>query len=166
MSKVIDDLRIVEDIETSQKSGKKLFDRVGGRETVLKVHTIFYDKLYAHPWLGQFFHGIDRAVIETQQTDFMSGLFGGPKNYSGRMPIDAHEHLMITEELFALRQELLRSSLEQAGVSEDEILDWLKFDAAFKKVLVKKSLDDCRKRFFTDQIVDIPKPHEVLLKKA
>ncbi len=44
MSKVMDDLRIVEDIETSHKSCKKLFDRVGGRETVQKMHKTFYDK--------------------------------------------------------------------------------------------------------------------------
>jgi len=33
---------------------KTLFDRLGGQRTLEKVHTIFYDKLYIHPWLGKF----------------------------------------------------------------------------------------------------------------
>ncbi|TWW08433.1 hypothetical protein E3A20_24390, partial [Planctomyces bekefii] len=116
------------------------------------------DKLYADPWLGQFFRTIDQKHIEAQQTDFMVMLFGGPKNYGGRMPIDAHEHIMITEELFAVRQLMLKDSLIEARVPEKEMADWLRVDGAFKKVLLKASPQDCKKRFKMDEILDFPNP--------
>jgi len=65
---------------------------------------------------------------------------------------------MIGEDLFAARSELLRQSLSEAGIGPAEIEDWLRIDMAFKKVLVKKSSADCKRRFFTDQILDFPNP--------
>ncbi|MBP9708325.1 MAG: group 1 truncated hemoglobin [Oligoflexales bacterium] len=159
MSRMLEDITLATELEESvSQGGKKLFDRIGGRTTIEKVHKIFYDKIYADAWLGQFFAGIDQKHIESQQTDFIALLFGGPKAYSGRMPIDAHEHIMIGEEIFAARSELLRQSLHEAGIGTSEIDDWLRIDMAFKKVLIKNSLADCKKRFFTDVILDFPNP--------
>ena len=31
------------------------FDKLGGRIIIEKVATTFYDKVYDHQWLGQFF---------------------------------------------------------------------------------------------------------------
>jgi truncated hemoglobin YjbI len=156
---MVEDTLLATELEASATlSGKKLIERIGGRATVERVHKIFYDKLYADAWMGQFFAGIDQKHIESQQTDFIVMLFGGPKNYSGRMPIDAHEHIMIGEDLFAARSELLRQSLQEAGVGAAESDDWLRIDMAFKKVLIKKSTSECKKRFFTDQILDFPNP--------
>jgi len=156
---MLEDTSLATTLEASAtQGGTKLFDRVGGRATLEKVHEIFYDKIYADPWLGRFFAGIDRSHIESQQTDFMAMLFGGPKAYSGRMPIDAHEHIMITEELFAFRSALLRQALAEAGVAPAEMTDWLRIDMAFKKVLIKSSTTECKKRFFTDEILDFADP--------
>ena len=85
-------------------------------------------------------------------------LFGGPKVYGGRMPIDAHEHMYITEEIFEVRHELLLQSLKEAGIEEPEIEAWLAFDNAFKKVIVKQSPEQCNKRYTTDEILNFPKP--------
>jgi len=159
MSRMLEDATLANELEASaSQGGRKLIDRIGGRATLDKVHKIFYDKLFADPWLGRFFAGTDQKHIESQQSDFISMLFGGPKSYSGRMPIDAHEHIMISEELFAARSELLRQSLVEAGVGASDSEDWLRIDMAFKKVLIKKSYADCKKRYFTDEILDFPNP--------
>ena len=159
MSKMLEDTFLAIELEASAlRGGKKLFDRVGGRVTLEAVHKRFYDKIYAHNWIGQFFKGIDQKHIESQQTDFIAMLFGGPKAYSGRMPIDAHEHIMIDDELFALRTELLVQSLKESGIGPVETEDWLRIDGAFKKVLIKKSLSECKKRYFSDAILDFSNP--------
>ena len=159
MSKMLEDTYLAAELEASSvRSGQKLFDRIGGRSTLEAVHKRFYDKIYAHVWIGKFFQGIDQKHIESQQTDFIAMLFGGPKAYSGRMPVDAHEHIMIDDEIFALRTSLLLESLTESGVGQVEIEDWLRIDGAFKKVLIKKSLSDCKRRYFSDAILDVPNP--------
>lgn len=137
---------------------KTLFEQLGGRPTLERVHKIFYDKLYANPWLGQYFAGIDQKHIENQQTDFMTPAMGGPEVYSGAFPIPAHKHMHITEDLFTLRNGFLRESLAEAGVPELLAARWLKIDSAFRTGIVKKSIMDCEKRFATDDILSYQDP--------
>lgn len=134
-----------------------LFQKLGEKVTLQKVHKIFYDKIYADPWIGQFFQDIDQTIIENQQTDFMMQAMGGPALYAGAFPIPAHKHMLITEELFDYRQELLKQSLIEANVPEELRLQWLKIDGAFRKGIVKKSIEHCEKRFNTDEILNYPK---------
>ncbi len=137
-----------------------LFDLIGGRPTLEKVHKIFYDKIYAHPWIGRYFEGIQQDVIEVQQSDFMSQIMGGPSNFCGKLPVPAHRHMMISEELFDVRTQLLVDSMTEAQVSPENQMLWLKLDQAFKKGIVKNSLGDCTLRFNTDEIVNFPNPHK------
>jgi len=135
-----------------------LLQEIGGRPVLEKVHKLFYDKLYEHPWLKNFFLHIDQKVIENQQTDFMVSNMGGGKIYSGGMPRNVHRHMYITEELFDLRTEILKESILACGVPGALAERWIRIDVAFKHSLVKKSIDDCEKRFFTDEILSFPKP--------
>jgi len=137
---------------------KDLFEKVGGREGILKIAKKFYDKVYVHPWLKLYFQAIPQEHIENQQTDFMSGSLGGPKVYMGRFPVPAHEHMYITEELFELRNRLLLESLQETRTAPEVIEAWLKIDHAFKKRLIKTSLSECKKRYFTDEILDFKNP--------
>jgi len=140
------------------QEGKSLFEQVGGREGIHRIAKIFYDKAYDHPWLGLFFQNIPQVHIENQQTDFMMGPLGGPKTYMGRLPVPAHEHMFITEELFELRNTLLLESLQEAKAPPEVIEAWMKIDNAFKNRLVKKSRTECKKRYFTDEILDFENP--------
>jgi truncated hemoglobin YjbI len=135
-----------------------LLQEIGGRPVLEKVHKLFYDKLYEHPWLKIFFLHIDQKVIENQQTDFMVSNMGGGKIYSGGLPRTVHRHMYITEELFDLRTEILKESILACGVPGALAERWVRIDGAFKHSLVKKSIDDCEKRFFTDEILSFPKP--------
>jgi len=125
-------------------SAKKLtlFDAIGGLPTLQKVHKIFYDKVYAHPWLGKFFIGHNQEAIENRQTSFMAVKMGGDVTYMGKEPKMAHRAMYITQELFDLRTELLRESLMEVGLSEDLIERWIKIDNAFKNQIVKDSIED------------------------
>ena len=135
-----------------------LFQEIGGRPVLEKVHKVFYDKIYEHPWLKKFFLHIDQKVIENQQTDFMTANMGGGKIYSGGMPKNVHRHMFISEELFDLRTDILRESILECGVPERLADRWERIDKAFKHSLVKSSVDQCEKRFHTDEILCFPKP--------
>ncbi len=146
------------DQASEPRDDRSLYDQLGGHPTLARVHRIFYDAIYAHAWLRQFFDGIDQKVIEDQQTDFMAMAMGGPDRYCGKFPVPAHKHMFITDELFEVRHVLLERSLGDAGVAEPLRSRWLKIDGAFKTRLVKKSVDTCEGRFKTDPVVVVPKP--------
>jgi hemoglobin len=136
----------------------KLLEAVGGKRILEKVHKLFYDKLYEHPWLKHFFKDVPQETIESQQTDFMISNMGGGKVYCGGMPKNVHRHMYITEELFDLRSRILKECILECGVSNDLAERWVRIDYAFKHSLVKKDLGECKKRFFTDEIMSFPKP--------
>lgn len=133
---------------------KTLFDRLGGTATLVKVHKIFYDKVYAHNWLRKFFTDKPQQLLEEQQTTFMQQLMGGPRAYSGKSPKSAHQHMLITEELFEVRAKLLSDSIKQAGIENSLREEWLAADAALKKALVKESISECTKAYPTQPILD------------
>ncbi|WP_455204217.1 group I truncated hemoglobin [Kaarinaea lacus] len=118
-----------------------LFEAVGGLPTLRRVHKIFYDKVYAHPWLGQFFIGHNQEAIENRQTSFMAQKMGGDVNYWGKDPKMAHRAMYITDELFDLRADLLEESLIEVGVPEALRQRWLKIDNAFRRQIVKTSVE-------------------------
>lgn len=141
-------------------STQSLFDAVGGLPTLQKVHTIFYDKVYAGPWIGKFFAGHEQAAIENRQTDFMSEKMGGTAPYPGKPLRQVHENMLISDELVALRTRLLLESLVEAGVSEALAERWMRIDAAFAKQIVKTSVAEFYRdySFAYKQRIIHPKP--------
>ena len=137
---------------------KTILENLGGRPILERVHKVFYDKLYEHPWLKLFFSDIDQKTIEDQQTDFMVSNMGGGKIYSGALPKNAHKHMFIDHEMFDLRQDLLQASLDECKVPSALAERWMRIDGAFRKSIVKEDPSQCEKRFFTDAIKNFPKP--------
>lgn len=142
----------------SQTVKVRLFYALNGYETLRRVHKLFYDKVYAHPWLGQYFKGHEQPFIEEQQTLFMAEKFGGPRNYNGKPPGYAHEHMYITWELFELRQALLKESLVEAEIPAELREQWLKIDSAFRSAVEDKSLDEFHSRYTIKPRIMVDKP--------
>jgi len=142
--------------------GQSLYDAVGGLATLERVHKIFYDKIYDHPWLKQFFEGFDQQVIEDRQTSFMGEKFGGPA-YIGKPLRQVHENMYIPQELADLRHEILGESLQEAGVSEELTNRWLRIDEAFMQQVIKKSISSFYKDYqfkYKERIIH-PNPKEL-----
>ena len=136
---------------------KTLYDRLGGKPTFVKVHKIFYDKVFTHPWLSKFFTDKPQVVLENQQTDFMVQIMGGPKAYAGKSPKLAHQHMVITDELFELRSEILSASIKEAGIRNDLRKEWLDTDRGLKRALVKTSEAQCSVSYPNQPILNFPK---------
>ena len=126
-------------------------------EVVKAINKNFYDRIYADSWLAKMFEIVPQDVIESQQTDFMVGALGGPVKYRGRSPKDAHPHLYVTEEIWQRREDHLLATFEELKIDKKIAQRWLKIDNAFKQAIVKKSIDECEKRFFTDEIISLGK---------
>lgn len=137
---------------------RTLYARLGGRPVLERVHRIFYDKVFAHPWMGQFFRGVDQRHVERQLSDLMSQGMGGPRVFKGTYPAPAHQHMLIPRELFLLGLELKAEALREAGVPEELAEEWLAIDRSFEHALVKDSVDQCEKRREDDEILCFPPP--------
>lgn len=124
---------------------KTLYARLGGKDTLVKVHKIFYDKAYAHSWLRKYFTDKPQKILEEQQTDFMTQVMGGPKIYSGKTPKSAHQHMVITEKLYKLRSELLSEAIKECGIA---------VDARLKRALIKLSEKECRVSYANQAILN------------
>ncbi|WNV04778.1 group 1 truncated hemoglobin [Candidatus Methylospira mobilis] len=137
-----------------------LFDEIGGFETLKRISKAFYDKVYAHPWLGQYFKLLPREQIEKQQADFIAQAIGGPDNYRGKAVISAHLHIFITEELFQIRESLLQAAFQETGAPAALIEKWNKIDQAFKPALISRSVAECSPRFPGDGILSFSAPEK------
>lgn len=136
----------------------EIFEKMGGRNILVKINKIFYDKVYKDPWLKLYFEQIPQQHIEDQQVDFMQKILGGENLYVGKAPPVAHMHIFVSEELFDLRQKLLNEAFVEARAHPKMVEKWLAIDESFKKIIVKKSPEDCQGRFKTDPVLNFAKP--------
>ena len=129
------------------------------KELIYKVSDEFYELVFQHPWLKEVFKEVDQQHITNQQTDFMWGAMGGEKTYGGRNPKDAHPHIYIQEDMWDVRESLLIQAMEKTNTPEDIKQKWLTIDRSFKERILKKSLSECKGRFKTDPIINVPNPN-------
>jgi truncated hemoglobin YjbI len=138
--------------------GDNFFEQIGGYPCLRRVHNILYTKLFCHPWLKGFFAHTKRDVVESQQNDFWASLMGGPAVYGGRSPRDAHVHMFLPAEVFAIRHELLGEALVEAGVAPPLREKWLTLDAGFERAIVNQSPDECHGRYRQEAVIIVPRP--------
>jgi truncated hemoglobin YjbI len=130
---------------------------------IYKTTHEFYELVYRDSWLRDVFRVVDQAFITSQQTDFMLGLLGGPKRFSGRNAKDAHPHIFVDEEMWQYREDLLLKAMEKTGLPQDLRERWLRIDEAFKRSIVMNDPSECKGRFATDELIIVPNPN---IKKA
>ncbi len=134
------------------------FEKMGGRDSLIKINKTFYDKVYEHPWLKHSFKEIPQQHIEDQQIDFMQKVLGGTNVYVGKAPPVTHKHMFIPDELFDVRKQLLIESFEETNANAELADKWLSLDESFRRVIINKSPDECVARYKTDPILNFPKP--------
>jgi truncated hemoglobin YjbI len=120
-----------------------LLKEIGGEKVVTQVHQKFYDVIFEHNWLGQFFYGKSKKALVRKQTEFMVAAFNGPNHYQGDTPAFIHMHMFITGEMIILREKILRTAIIEQGLSDSVANRWLMVDRSFKDAIVKESIDDC-----------------------
>ena len=137
------------------------------KELTFKVSKLLYEKIYDDPWFSKLFRNIDQEVITSQQSDFMTGVLGGPKNFCGRMPKDAHPQIWIDENIWEYRENILKETFEELNVPTDIREKWLKIDNAFKHAIINKAgPQECFGRYKTEEIIYEPMPAHLQTKKT
>lgn len=98
-----------------------LFERIGGAPAVDAAVDIFYRKVLADDRISEFFDGVDMDKQLQKQKAFLTMVFGGPNNYSGKDLREAHKHMNLKDIHMDAVIENLASTLTELGVGEAEI---------------------------------------------
>ena len=109
----------------SKKSEEKtvsIYEKIGGEAAVDAAVDIFYKKVLSDDRISHFFDSVDMPGQIQKQKSFLTMVFGGPNEYTGKDMREAHKHMNLTEEHFGAVAENLVGTLEELNVPK-EIID-------------------------------------------
>lgn len=81
----------------------------------------FYDAVFADDMIGFFFRSADKARLIAKEYELIAEILGGPVSYSGRPLRSAHASHRIMNGHFFRRVQLLRHSMQVAGLPQAAI---------------------------------------------
>ena len=101
-----------------------LFEKLGSEKAVDAAIDGFYERVLRDPRINRFFAGIDMETQSRKQKAFLTMVFGGPNNYSGRSMTAAHAKLVeigLNDSHFDAVVEHLGAALKHLGVADELI---------------------------------------------
>ena len=123
----------------ARPSAQSLVSRVGGVDAVRRILQRFYEKLAADPMVGFHFAGRDLASIVEGQLGFLLKAFGESVERAGQHPSVAHRDLApILRGQFDRRLVLLRETLIEEGVSDEDRKAWVDIERSMRGVIQRK----------------------------
>lgn len=99
----------------------------------------FYNRVFADPRLFPFFHNVTKQRVIEKQYEFLHQLFTGNDIYFGLRPFNAHHWMVISDELFDYREELMEDCMRRYGLAEPLIWRWNAIHERFRRDIVKAS---------------------------
>ena len=107
-------------------SNSTLFERLGGEDAVNAAVDIFYRKVLADERVNYFFDGVDMEKQMQKQKSFLTMVFGGPHNYTGKNMRDGHKHLIekgLNDTHVDIIIEHLGGTLKELGAKDEDIAE-------------------------------------------
>lgn len=101
-----------------------LYERIGGAEAVDTAVDIFYRYVLNDDRVNYFFDGVDMDEQMKKQKGFLTMVFGGPNNYTGKDMREGHKHLLekgLNDSHVDIIIEHLGTTLSGLGVSQEDI---------------------------------------------
>jgi hemoglobin len=101
-----------------------LYEQLGGQAAVDTAVDIFYRKVLTDDRISRFFDDVDMDRQRGKQKAFLTMVFGGPNNYSGKDMRAAHARLIamgLNDTHFDTVVELLGGTLAELGVAPELI---------------------------------------------
>lgn len=101
----------------------KLYELIGGKQTVWDATESFYRRVLADESLRHFFEGTDMAHLRARQSMFLSMLLGGRVVYTGKDLTAAHAGARaknLTNANFDAFLTHFRAALDEVGVNAEK----------------------------------------------
>lgn len=103
---------------------QSLYEQLGGEPAVNAAVDIFYRKMLTDERVSRFFEGVDMDKQATKQKAFLTMVFGGPANYTGKDMYEGHKHLIkmgLNDSHVDAVIENLGATLKELGVKDELI---------------------------------------------
>lgn len=103
-----------------------LYERLGGNAAIDKAVEIFYRKMLSDNRVNYFFDNTDMDRQIAKQKAFLTMVFGGPNNYTGKDMREGHKHLLekgLNDEHVDIVIAHLGATLKELGASDKDIAE-------------------------------------------
>ena len=97
----------------------------------------FYTQVFDDPQMSPFFKDSTKERAIEKPYLFLKGVFTGEKCFFGERPRNAHHWMVISEELFDHRQQMLAATMRKHQLEEKFVQQWLAVDEVYRKQIVK-----------------------------
>ncbi len=121
----------------AQPADPELWKALEGGPGLTRILEDFYTRAFEDPRIAPFFHRITRERAIQKQYEFLSDLISGSRQYFGLRPFNAHHWMVISDELFDYREQLMLECLRRYGLAEPLIRRWSALHEQFRRDIVK-----------------------------
>lgn len=115
----------------------ELWAALGEGELLHKVLADFYGKVYQDDRLSSFFEGVTKQRLIEKQFLFMRQILTGEKIYFGDQPRNLHHWMVISEDLFDYRAQMMLDSLRKCGLPEEMVQRFHAIEEYYREDVVK-----------------------------
>jgi truncated hemoglobin YjbI len=104
---------------------------------MMQILTTFYTWVFKDEILKPYFVGVTKQRLIEKVYSFHYQLFTGEKVFFGERPKNAHHWMVISDKIFAHRQQLMRQALQQYDVAEHLIERWIDYEEWYRDDIIK-----------------------------
>ena len=106
-------------------------------EVMAAILTDFYTRVFEDPILSPYFMGVTRQRLIEKVYSFMRQIFTGEKLYFGDRPRNTHHWMVIPDDVFDYREQLMETCMRKQGLAEHLIRRWSAIEESFRGDIVK-----------------------------
>jgi len=104
---------------------------------LMEVLQDFYTRVFQDERMSSFFHGVTKQRSIEKQYLFTRQILTGEKIYFGERPRNAHHWMVISDELFDYRENIMVTCLREHGLAEPMVQRFTKMEEFYRKDIVK-----------------------------
>ena len=117
----------------------EIWDALGQGKKLSKILDDFYTIVYADERLSPFFQSVTKQRSIEKVFLFLRQIFTGEKVYFGDRPKNAHHWMVISDELFDYREDIMERCLRDNDLPEHLIKRWRAIEESFRPDIVKST---------------------------
>jgi hemoglobin len=120
-----------------------LFDQLGGEPVLRRIIDRFIDRVFDDPMIGFFFRNASRERVKAKEYEFAARHLGADLPYTGRPIRDAHAAHPIMGGQFNRRLQILKETLEEAGVPAGVRDHWIRHTEQLRSQVTRNAGNLC-----------------------